>query len=76
MGLLDFLDRPIRVLGQVEEGQRRIGDLVGAGAHVAGRGARLARFSQRMQEEAEEGRPPGTAKFLWRVGGLFFGGGE
>lgn len=76
MPFLDFLDKPLAVLGQVESAQTRTGTLLGAGKHVIGRTARIGRFAGRMQEEAREGKPPGTAKFLWRLGGLFLGSGE
>jgi hypothetical protein len=76
VGFLDALDKPLRVLGEIEETKSHGSALLGAGQHVAGRTARIARFANRMRSEAKEGKPPGTAKFLWRLGGLFMGGGD
>jgi hypothetical protein len=74
MGLLDFLDAPLRVTGAVSDATSRGGDLLGAGRHIIGRTSRIRKFARRMEDEAKDGRPPGTAKFLWRLGGLFLGG--
>jgi hypothetical protein len=75
VGRLDVLDGPIRVAGAVEEVTGRSGDLLGASKHVLGRSVRIGRFAKRMHDESRDGKPPGTAKFLWRLGGLFFGDG-
>jgi hypothetical protein len=68
--VLDAFDDAGKTVGAASELGERTCELAAGLLYVGGKTMAISQAATRMQGEAEEGDPPGTLTFLWRLWNL------